>query len=280
MSEMAINKGLAAPVDRLVLVDQIERNQTGWFQSQSLPGHLLHIVTAGMVSQWAEGRAETFGPGAIVWYHDAEFVRGKILRAPWRFITINFHASELPPPRDDGRVLRANAGTLRLGRELLTLWQDRALSPLDRQLRCHQKLLELLRRVLRSTGLQTPQQPGAQMWWRIEKRLRSQLDEAHDLTALHRLSGLSVRTIIRACRAATGLPPMKRLREVRLGYAHGLVQHSDLPITEIAFRIGYARSQEFSRDYRKHFGVSPRQDRRRSPSYLQLQRLGDDRTEQ
>jgi transcriptional regulator GlxA family with amidase domain len=68
---------------------------------------------------------------------------------------------------------------------------------------------------------------------------------------------------------------MKRLREVRLGYAHGLVQHSDLPITEIAFRIGYARSQEFSRDYRKSFGLSPREDRQRSPSYLQLQRPAD-----
>jgi AraC-like DNA-binding protein len=276
MQDSSSNKPLAAPVDQLVLVDEMERSQTGLFQSQSLPGHLIHIVTAGSVSQWAEGRAEKFGPGAVVWYHENELIRGKILRAPWRFITINFHAPALPPPSDDRRVLRASAGTLRLGRELLALWRDRALSPLDRQLRCHQTLIELLRRVQRSIGPQNTPQPGAQIWWRIEKRLRSRLDEAHTLGTIHQLSGLSVRTLVRACRAATGMPPMKRLREVRLGYAHGLVQHSDLPITEIAFRTGYARSQEFSRDYRKSFGLSPREDRQRSPSYLKLQRPADD----
>lgn len=272
MSDSIITPGLAAPVERLVLVDEIERVQTGPFHSQSLPGHLVHIVTAGRVSQWAEGRAETFGPGAVVWYHDNEPIRGRILRAPWRFITISFLAPALPPPRDDRRVLRANAAMLHLGRELLSLWRDRGLTPMERQLRCHGTLIELLRRLLRTTGLQTPPQTGAQIWWRIEKRLRSRLDETHTLATLQRQTGLSVRTIIRAARAATGQPPMKRLREVRLGYAHGLVQHSDLPITEIAFRVGYGRPQEFSRDYRKHFGVSPRQDRRRSPTYLQLQR--------
>lgn len=280
MPDLANNKGVAAPIERLVLVDQMERSQTGPFQSQSLPGHLVHIVTAGTVSQWAEGRAETFGPGAVVWYYDNEPIRGRILRAPWRFITINFHASALAPPRDDSRVLKASADTLRLGRKLLALWRNRALPPLEHQLCCHRTLIELLQRILRSTGLQTPPQPGAQMWWRIEKRLRSRLDEVHTLATLHRLSGLSVRTVIRACRAATGLPPMKRLREVRLGYAHGLVQHSDLPITEIALRIGYARPQEFSRDYRKHFGLSPRQDRQRSPSYLQLERPAADDVEE
>jgi AraC-like DNA-binding protein len=279
MSDPITNKGLAAPVERLVLVDEIERIQTGPFHSQSLPGHLVHIVTAGKVSQWAEGRAETFGPGAVVWYHDNELIRGKILRAPWRFITINFLAPALPPPRDDYRVFRASAVTLRLGHELLALWRDRALSPLERQLNCHRALIELLQRILRSAGLQTPPQPGAQAWWRIEKRLRARLDETHTLATVHQLSGLSTRTIVRVCRAATGLPPMKRLREMRLGYAHGLLQHSDLPITEIALRIGYARPQEFSRDYRKRFGLSPREDRRRSPSYLQLQRPTDDEEE-
>lgn len=70
MSDQVTEQGIAAPVERLVLVDHIERNQTGPFQSQSLPGHLVHLVIAGSVSQWAEGRAETFGPGTIVWYYD------------------------------------------------------------------------------------------------------------------------------------------------------------------------------------------------------------------
>ncbi|MFZ2639521.1 MAG: AraC family transcriptional regulator [Verrucomicrobiia bacterium] len=270
--DITTKTGLAAPVERLVLVDEVERTQTGPFQSQSLPGHLLHIVISGEVQQWAEGRAEVFGKGAVVWYHENEPVRGRILRAPWRFITINFHAPAIPPPPDDRRVLRAGPAILRQGRHLLAIWRNRELQPLERQLRCHRALIELLQHLLPRAGLQPPLQPGTKLWWRIEKQLRSRLEDAHTLADIQRSSGFSVRTIIRACKAATGTPPMKRLKEIRLGYAHGLVQHSDLPITEIAFRVGYARSQEFSRDYHHRFGCTPREDRRRPPGYRRLER--------
>lgn len=151
--DAAEKAGLPAPVEKLILVDQLERTQTGRFHSQSLPGHLLHIVTAGAVSQWVEGRAEAFGAGSVVWYHENEPVRGEILRAPWQFITINFRAPALSPPPDDRRVLRAGPATLRLGKNLLRIWRDRSLSSLERQLRCHQILIELLRHLLPHAGL-------------------------------------------------------------------------------------------------------------------------------
>ena len=272
--------GLVAPVDRLVLVDEVERPQTGTFQSQSLPGHLLQIVTAGEVSQWAEGRAEVFGKGSVVWYYENESVQGRILRAPWRFITINFHAPALPPPPDHRRVFRASRATVRIGRKLLELWRDRSLPALQRQLCCHRELLELLREVLPIDSARESLPSQARMWWRIEKQLRARLEETMTLCGIKRLSGLSPRTISRACKAATGLPPMKRLREIRLGYAQGLVQHSDLPFTEIAYRVGYCRPQEFSRDYHRRFGVTAREDRRRPPEYRRLKRpLPGDETE-
>lgn len=265
--DRASRTGLASPVERLVLVDELERKRTGPFQSQSLPGHLLHIVVSGSVSQWAEGRAEAFGAGSVVWYHENEPVRGRILRAPWRFITINFHAPAILPPPDDQRVLQGGADSLRLARKLLALWRDVGQPPLNRQLCCHQTLLELLVEILRqSTGRSVPQ-PEMKIWWPIEKKLRARLEEPVTLDIIQRLSGFSLRTIIRACRAVTGLPPLKRFKEIRLGYARGLVQHSDLAITEIAFRVGYPRSQEFSRDYRRRFGLTAREDRRHAPNY-------------
>jgi transcriptional regulator GlxA family with amidase domain len=110
------------------------------------------------------------------------------------------------------------------------------------------------------------------MWWRIEKQLRIRLEQPISLDGIRRLGGLSLRTIIRACKAATGVPPMRRLKDIRLSFARGLVQHSDLTITEIAFRVGYARSQEFSRDYHRRFGITPREDRARPPGYRELER--------
>lgn len=263
--------GLVAPVERLVLVDLIERTVPGPFRAQSLPGHLLHIVIAGEVRQWAEGRAESFGKGSLVWYHEGEPIRGRILRAPWRFITINFRAPAIPPPPDDRRVLRADAEIVRLGRKLLAHWRARA-SPWSRQLQCHRTLMDLLHRVMPAVPLASATEPATGAWWRIEKQLRARLEEPLTLGAIQQVSGLSLRTVIRACHAATGMPPMRRLKEIRLGYARGLVQHSDLSITEIAFRVGYARSQEFSRDYHRRFAITPREDRRCTPSYRGLER--------
>jgi AraC-like DNA-binding protein len=264
--------GFAAPVERLVLVDEVTRPRTGTFRSQSLPGHLLHIVTSGTVSQWAEGRAEVLHEGTVVWYHENEPVRGEILRAPWRFVTINFLAPSLPPPPDERRVFQAAPSVLRLGRALLSVWRDRGRTALERQIHSHLALLELLRALLPHTGLQTPSQTGARLWWRVEKQLRLRLEETHSLVQIQKMSGLSLRTMIRACRAATGMPPMRRLKELRLGYARGLVQHSDLPMTEIALRIGYTRPQEFSRDFHRRFKICPRSDRRRTPSYRHMER--------
>lgn len=264
--------GLPAPIERLVLVDEVVRRDMGPFQSQSLPGHLLHIVSEGRVRQSAEGRVEAFGPGAVVWYYENEPIRGDILRVPWRFITINFHAPALAPPPDEHRVLPAGGSVVRRARRLLALWRNRGHTALERQLLCHRALLDLLLEVRRHARLRRVSHLDLNVWWPVEKQLRARLAEPFTLDLIQNLSGYGLRTLIRACHSATGMPPMKRLKELRLGYARGLVQHSDLPLTEIAFRVGYSRSQEFSRDYRRRFEITPRDDRRRRPSYHQVER--------
>jgi AraC family transcriptional regulator len=169
-------------------------------------------------------------------------------------------------------VLRADRATLSLGRALLALWRDEASSPLERQLRCHRVLIELLQHLLPRAGVAANSQRGAGLWWRIEKQLRTRLEETRTLVDIQRLSGLGVHAVIRACKAATGQPPMRRIKDLRLSYACALVQHSDLPMTEIAFRVGYARPQEFSRDYHRRFGITPREHRRQPPGYRRLER--------
>lgn len=60
---------------------------------------------------------------------------------------------------------------------------------------------------------------------------------------------------------------MRRVKRLRLSYARGLVLYSPLSLTDIALRVGYGRVQELSRDYRQHFGITPREDRQRGPDY-------------
>jgi transcriptional regulator GlxA family with amidase domain len=64
---------------------------------------------------------------------------------------------------------------------------------------------------------------------------------------------------------------MKRVKELRMSYARGLVLYSQMSMTEIALRVGYGRVQELSRDYHRRFGRTPREDRRAGPDYQRLE---------
>lgn len=270
-------KPLLVPIQRIVLVDELVRPRQVEFRAESTPGHLVHVVESGEVMLVAEGRPEAFREGAVVWYHECELIEGRILRAPWRFITINFIAPALAPPPDDRRILPAGPQTLALARRLLALWRERSMPAIERDLRCAATLAELLLDFmpLDETPIAASVYPrnAVELWWRAEKHLRERLDEPADLQTMARLAGLSVRTTIRACKAATGMPPVQRLRELRLTYAHTLLHYSELPVTEVAFRVGYARVQELSRDFKKRFGCNPRDMRKRPPEYRRIEPL-------
>jgi AraC-like DNA-binding protein len=270
-----LKKPLVIPLERIVLVDELVRPRKVAFSAESTPGHLVHVVESGEVTQVTEGRPEVFREGDVVWYHECELIEGRVLRAPWRFITINFIAPTLAPPTDDRRILPAGPQTLALARRLLTLWRNRSMPAIERELRCVATLAELLLDFmpLGETPITARVYPqnAIDLWWRAEKKLREHLDEPADLQTIARLAGLSVRTTIRACKAATGMPPIQRLRELRLSYAHSLLHYSERPITDVAFRIGYARVQEFSRDFKKHYGCTPREIRKNPPEYRRIE---------
>jgi transcriptional regulator GlxA family with amidase domain len=106
--------------------------------------------------------------------------------------------------------------------------------------------------------------PKARLWWELESELRRDLQRPITLALMAQLTKRSQATIARSCQHAVGMPPLKRLKQVRLSLARGLIWSSRLTMTEIAERIGYARVHEFSRDFRKQFGIAPSYDRAHS----------------
>lgn len=258
-------------IRKILLVDEITREHETPFQAQSLPGHLIHVVLSGAVTQLSEGRHEEYREGNAVWYHENEPVRGRIVRAPWRFITINFDAPTLAPPADRNRVLLAGPKTLQLARQLLDLWLDESAPPLQRQLRAMATLLELIVEIHPADGPDTslPVYPtnARERWWDAEKRLRMLLEDPLPLERIAAVAGMSARTMARACKAVTGMSPGQRLRELRMAYATSLLEHTDLPVTEVAMRVGFTRVQEFCRAFKKHTGLTPGGMRQAEPSY-------------
>jgi len=256
-----------AILQSVVVVDRIVRTEAKPFQSVSLPGHLVHVVTAGRVEQRSAGVVETIGAGDSVWYYENELIEGRILETPWTFYTVNFVAPTLAPPARRQRVRPFGDRVIDRMDSLLQIWRETDAPATARHMRIHSLLLEILVELLPESSAGHRIDSPTELWWEIESTLRADLSCPIDLRHLQRLSGRSQRSIIRACHAAVGMSPMKRVKQIRLSYAQGLVLHSELPMTEIALRVGYGRVQEFSRDYRKHFGITPTQDRRSGPRY-------------
>ncbi len=255
----------------VMLVDRLTRTEAGPYRAVSLPSHLIHVVVSGQVEQRTSGVTERYGAGDSVWYYENEPIIGRVLEVPWTFYTVNFHAPTLPPPLGS-RVKPIGPETIRRMEALLELWRDRRTPAILRHMRLHARLLEILCDLVPERMQAHRIDAGTELWWRIEAALRADLSQPIDLATLRQLTHRSQRSIFQACRLATGLPPMKRVKQLRLSYARGLAQLSDLSFSEIAYQVGYGRVQELSRDYRKHFGVTPSQDRRAGPTYRRRER--------
>src|SRR5579862_2307950 len=69
--------------------------------------------------------------------------------------------------------------------------------------------------------------------------------------------GLSVRQLERLCREHVGMGPASLYRQLRMRYAHWLVDNTDRSVTEIAIEAGFADCAHFSRQFKDAYGLSP-----------------------
>lgn len=103
-------------------------------------------------------------------------------------------------------------------------------------------------------------QTGGLAPWQV-KRATTYMEEriADDvsLSDLSRLLGLSTFHLCRAFKKATGMPPHRWRHRLRMDRARDLLEHSELPITEIAAAVGYDDPSQLAAAFRKAEGVSP-----------------------
>lgn len=250
----------ASPIDSIRLVAQFTYEGSAQsFQATSLPGHLLHLVLSGEVEQTCNGRQQRLTPGCVVWYHEDEWVEGRVIRAPWIYYTVNFAAPTLAPPDFDKRLI---TDQLHLQNTFAALHDDWQRPPSrERDFHCQAHLLKLLAAINPHLGQSASVTSHGRLWWEVETWARQHIDRAVTLGELCAQFHRSPNTLARACVEAVGITPMKRLKQIRLSLARGLVHYSEFTMSEIALRVGYARVHEFSRDYRKAYQLPPSRDR-------------------
>jgi AraC-like DNA-binding protein len=73
-----------------------------------------------------------------------------------------------------------------------------------------------------------------------------------------RMVGMSVSSFMRVFKRSTGTTLISYVTHLRLAHACELLRDTDLPVADIAARVGLADHAYFDRKFRQHYRTSPR----------------------
>ena len=128
----------------------------------------------------------------------------------------------------------------------------------------HTLILALFRAAGERLAPPAPQRGGLAPWQarRATDYLRAHLGDDVSLNELAGLVGLSPAHFCRAFKQSTGLPPHRWQLARRVERAQSLLTDTDLPMIEVAARVGYDDPNQLARVFRRHLGTSPGRYRR------------------
>lgn len=245
-----------------VLEVRTEEHRLGGFRFGELNpvGQLLLVALAGRSELELGGRLFPLLPGTAVWLREAEWLRILVIKTPWNFLRLRFTSGALPNLAAQFRIKNLGSKALRMSRELASAWAGKPSS--TRALLVHGLAEQLVGHLLANTP-EVAAQAGdvTSPWWKVETEVRRDLARTYSLAELCALAGTNRVVLEEAARHATGLTPIRRIRQIRLLHAQTLMRNSNLLLKEVAVAAGYGRLHEFSRDYRRQFGLSPHKHR-------------------
>lgn len=91
--------------------------------------------------------------------------------------------------------------------------------------------------------------------------IRHHFAEPFTVAEVARWSGMSESAFYRNFQAVTAMSPIQFRKQIRLQQARLLLATPDRDVTGVARRVGYENPSQFSREYRRQFGVAPSADR-------------------
>ena len=90
--------------------------------------------------------------------------------------------------------------------------------------------------------------------------IRDNYAESFRVEDVARLANMSVSAFYRNFHAVTAMSPIQFQKQIRLQHARLLLAGGPGDVTGVGLRVGYESASQFSREYRRQFGASPRQD--------------------
>jgi AraC-like DNA-binding protein len=95
---------------------------------------------------------------------------------------------------------------------------------------------------------------------RVLRYLQMHYDQPLDIATIAEVASMSPSTLHHTFRDVTNSSPLQYLKQIRLHQARLLMLHDGLGAGEAAHRVGYGSDSQFSREYRRLFGVPPSLD--------------------
>ena len=92
--------------------------------------------------------------------------------------------------------------------------------------------------------------------------MEAALEEPVPLTELTLRTGVSKRQLERLCRRYLGATPAQYYVQLRLERARRMLRQTDLSVAEVAIACDFVSLSHFAKVYRRHYGLSPREDRK------------------
>jgi AraC-like DNA-binding protein len=97
---------------------------------------------------------------------------------------------------------------------------------------------------------------------RAVRFVEAHLTERLDVASIAKAAAMSPSSLHARFSAALGQSPIQYVKRLRLEAARSRIAGGE-SVTTAAFEVGYASPSQFSRDFRRHFGLAPSRDRRR-----------------
>ena len=72
-----------------------------------------------------------------------------------------------------------------------------------------------------------------------------------------RIAGMSKTTLHKSFKAVTAMTPLQFVKSVRLHRAKALMMNEGLSVSSAAYQVGYASASQFSREFKRLFGLPP-----------------------
>ncbi|WP_024553954.1 AraC family transcriptional regulator [Franconibacter helveticus 513] len=108
---------------------------------------------------------------------------------------------------------------------------------------------------------------------RVLRRNESQYTETLSVDQLAAEANMSVSAFHHNFKAVTSTSPLQYIKTFRLHKARMLMLHDGMKASAAALRVGYESASQFSREFKRYFGVTPGEDvaRMRLSSGLEMQ---------